>query len=142
MCKRCAEEIPEEGDSGDHLELYFLARSVPHKRIEKISPNKEVNSREAFLKSDPKLKLVFIYTERGGTRMDILQARDEARKSWNPRYRIIFNMVDQQERPVKCEWVDPDKGMFTMEKMPKGFYHVDDFIQNGVLITDVKILRK
>ena len=74
--------------------------------------------------------------------MRLLQARVEARATKVKKYEeITLELIGPEERRVKCTWLDPNKGSFTIEG-ENGYHMVDDFLSRNMQVQNIKIERR
>lgn len=71
--------------------------------------------------------------------MRLLQAREEAKRmEIDKRSHITFELIGPEEQKLKCAWIDPHLGSFTIEG-ENGFHMVDDFYQKDPQVQNLKV---
>lgn len=74
--------------------------------------------------------------------MHLLQAHQEAKKMNVPKnHKIVFEMIDQGERALQCEWIDPKEGTFEVEGRG-GFNRIEDHFTNDPPIQNQRVVEK
>jgi len=69
----------------------------------------------------------------------LFQAREEAKHAViQADEQITFELIGPEERRVKCTWLDPWLGLFTI-KGEHGFHSIDDFQQRDMQVQNVKV---
>ncbi len=51
---------------------------------------------------------------------------------------ITFELIGPEERRVKCKWLDPQKGLFSIEG-EGGFCTIDDFQERDMQVQNIKV---
>ena len=71
--------------------------------------------------------------------MRLLQAREEAKTmEIKDNEQITFEIIGPEERRVKCVWLDPEKGLFSVEG-ESGFRMIDDFQEMDMQIQNIQV---
>ncbi len=71
--------------------------------------------------------------------MRLLQAREEAKKmEIEENEQVTFELIGPEERRVKCKWLDPQKGLFSIEG-EGGFCAIDDFQERDMQVQNIKV---
>ena len=71
--------------------------------------------------------------------MRLLQSREEAKTmEVKENEQITFEIIGPEERRVKCVWLDPLVGLFSIEG-ESGFHMIDDFQEKDMQVQNLQV---
>ena len=71
--------------------------------------------------------------------MHLLQSREEAKiMEIKENEQITFEIIGPEERRVKCRWLDPWAGLFSVEG-ESGFRMIDDFQEKDMQVQNIQV---
>jgi hypothetical protein len=76
--------------------------------------------------------------------MQLTQCMEEAKLQFTtllPNETIVFDMVDEQERKITCEWKDPYDGVFTIDGT-NGFTTVNEYLIKNPHVDNMKVVPR